>query len=35
MRVLMRVTNYADLPNGLPNNVLTVPWVQQLRVLGN
>lgn len=34
MRVLMRVEKLANLPQGLPENVLTTPWIQQLRVLG-
>lgn len=33
VRVLLRIRDFDSLPPGIPPNVVTVPWVQQYRVL--
>ena len=34
VRVLMKIANQSKLPSGLPDNVLTSPWVPQQAILG-
>ncbi|XP_012282466.1 UDP-glucuronosyltransferase 2C1 [Orussus abietinus] len=35
VRVLMKIPDPRDLPPGLPDNVLTRPWISQLKVLNH
>lgn len=33
VRVLMKIPRKEDLPEGLPDNVLVLPWMPQLKIL--
>ncbi|KAG7207637.1 hypothetical protein KM043_009257 [Ampulex compressa] len=35
VKVLMKIKNRAQIPAGLPENVLTLPWIPQIPVLGH
>lgn len=34
VRVLMKIADTEKLPPGLPDNVLTLPWIPQIPILG-
>lgn len=34
VRVLMKIADKTKLPPGLPNNILTLPWIPQQPILG-